>query len=259
MLPAKHKHNLSVHLMLCFLSGVLLMFCHCSYFHTVLNGIISHNFYSSFVCLPGSSSTLSDRISRNPKFVEFFADCIGAIDGSHIYAHVPPNQHVRFQDCHANISQNILAVCGFDELFTYILSGWEGSASDATVYTVAHCQSLAIPPTKYVLGDAGFPSCLAVLVPYCGAWYHLKEWGRANEWYVLGVVNIERGLIVTLLRPSTPEELFNLRHAQLCNVIEWIFSILKQTFCVLLLVSPKFDKTTQAKLIPALVALHNFC
>jgi len=41
-------------------------------------------------------------------------------------------------------------------------------------------------------------------------------------------------------------------------VIEWIFSILKQTFCVLLLVSPKFDKTTQAKLIPALAALHNF-
>ena len=137
-------------------------------------------------------------------------DCVGAIDGSHIYAHVPPNQHVWFQYCHANISQNILAVCGFDELFTYILSGWEGSASDATVYTAAHCQSLAIQPTKYVLGDAGFPSCLSVLVPYCGAQYHLKEWGCANEWYVLGVVNIERGLIVTLLRPSTPEELFNL-------------------------------------------------
>jgi len=41
-------------------------------------------------------------------------------------------------------------------------------------------------------------------------------------------------------------------------VIEWIFSILKQSFHVLLSVSPKFDKTTQAKLIPALVALHNF-
>ena len=153
-----------------------------SYFHIVLNSILNDNFYTSFVRLPSRSSPLPDRIARNPKFAEF-RDCIGAIDGSHIYARVPPDHHVRFRDRHANISQNILAACGFDELFTYVMSGWEGSASDALIYVAARRRSLAIPEGKYILGDAGFPSCLSVLVPYRGVRYHLKEWGRANERY----------------------------------------------------------------------------
>ena len=66
----------------------------------------------------------------------------------------------------------------------YIMSGWEGSTSDALVYIAVHCQSLAIPEGKYLLGDAGFPSCMAVLVPYRGVHYHLKEWGHANEQYM---------------------------------------------------------------------------
>ena len=145
---------------------------------------MDHNFYTSFVQLPGHGSILSDHIANNPKFAEFFSDCVGAIDGSHIYARVSPQDHVRYRDRHANISQNILAVCGFDELFTYIMSGWEGSASDALIYVAARRCSLAIPEGKYVLGDAGFPSCLSVLVPYHGVQYHLKEWGHASERYV---------------------------------------------------------------------------
>lgn len=138
----------------------------------------------SFLRLPGCSSPLSDRIASNLKFAEFFADCIGTIDGSHIYARVAPDYHVCYRDRHANISQNVLAVCGFNELFTYIMSGWEGSTSDALIYVAARRRSLAIPEGKYLLGDAGFPSCMAVLVPYRGVRYHLKEWGRANEWYM---------------------------------------------------------------------------
>ena len=156
----------------------------CSYFHIVLNSILHRNFYTSFVRLPGRSSPPSERIASNPKFADFFADCVGAIDGSHIYARVTPDQHVRFRDRHTNISQNVLAVCNFDELFTYILSGWEGSAANALVYVAACRESLAIPPGKYLLGDAGFPSCMSVLVPYRGTRYHLKEWGCANERYV---------------------------------------------------------------------------
>lgn len=145
---------------------------------------MNEDFYTSFLRLPGRSLPLSDCIASNPKFVEFFADCIGTIDGSHIYARVTPDYHVRYCNRHANISQNVLAVCGFDKLFTYIMSGWEGSASDAFIYVATCCRSLAIPEGKYLLGDAGFPSCMAVLVPYRGVRYHLKEWGHANEQYM---------------------------------------------------------------------------
>jgi hypothetical protein len=65
------------------------------------------------------------------------------------------------------------------------MSGWEGSASDALIYIAARRQSLAIPDGKFLLKDAGFPSCSAILVPYRGVRYHLKEWGRANERYLI--------------------------------------------------------------------------
>ncbi|XP_043693019.1 uncharacterized protein LOC122643465 [Telopea speciosissima] len=39
----------------------------------------------------------------------------------------------RFRDRKGLISQNILAACDHDRRFTYILSGWEGSASDSRI------------------------------------------------------------------------------------------------------------------------------
>lgn len=58
-------------------------------------------------------------------------------------------------------------------------------------------------------------------------------------------------------RPSTKEELFNLRHAMLRNVIEWAFSILKNQFRILLL-SPKYPLEIQIHIPAALSAIHNF-
>ena len=79
------------------------------------------------------------------------------------------------------------------------MSGWEGSASDALIYMAARRHSLAIPEGKYVLGDAGFPSCLSVLVPYRGVWYHLKEWGCASERYVKIPLFKQEGEMLILL------------------------------------------------------------
>ena len=65
--------------------------------------------------------------------------------------------------------------------FTYVLPGWEGSASDSRVYEYAREHDLDIPPGTYMLADAGFPSCNALLVPYRGIRYHLKEWAQAGS------------------------------------------------------------------------------
>ena len=64
-------------------------------------------------------------------------------------------------------------------------------------------------------------------------------------------------MIVTLHSPQTPEELFNNRHAWLCNVIEHIFGVIKHHFKVLL-ITQEYSLEMQSQLISGLVVLHNF-
>ena len=68
--------------------------------------------------------------------------------------------------------------------FFYVLAGWEGSAADGRLWEYARSTDLSIPPGKYLLGDAGFPSCDALLVPYRGVRYHLKEWAEGELRYL---------------------------------------------------------------------------
>ena len=67
--------------------------------------------------------------------------------------------------------------------FTYILSGWEGSATDARVWADALAKGLSVPEGFYIVpirADAGYPHCKELLVPFRGVWYHLQEWGAAG-------------------------------------------------------------------------------
>ena len=76
----------------------------------------------------------------------------------------------------------MLFVCDFDMKFMYMLTGWEGSATDSWVYDDAISSDLQIPDGKYLLTDGGYLLCHKLLVPYRGIRYHLSEWGRANIW-----------------------------------------------------------------------------
>jgi hypothetical protein len=58
-------------------------------------------------------------------------------------------------------------------------------------------------------------------------------------------------------RPTTLEELFNLHHSQARNCVERIFGIIKRQFGVFSH-APEYPIETQAKLVPAITALHNF-
>ena len=80
-------------------------------------------------------------------------------------------------------------------------------------------QSMPIPRGKY---DAGFTNCDFILSPYRGTRYHLKEWERSKA------------------RPKITKEVFNLRHAQLRNIVERVFGVLKERFKILTL--PRFFK-----------------
>lgn len=123
-------------------------------------------FYTTYVRLP--ADVISSKIRHNPKFYPYFRNAVGAIDGSHIPVAPPLHLRPRYRNRKGFLSQNGLFACDFDLRFTYTLTGWEGSASDARIYGNAIGSDLRIPVGKYLLADAGFPLCSKLLVPFRG-------------------------------------------------------------------------------------------
>jgi hypothetical protein len=184
--------------------------------------------------LPTAKTLLSPRIAENPKYAQYFTDCLGALDGTHI------DDQARYQNHKGHLSQNVLAACNFEMEFTYILAGWEGSAHDGTVYCDAvYNQGFITLPGKYWLGDAGYPNSDTVLVPYQSTQYHLKEQRLAGK------------------KPENSKELFNLRHASLWNIIERIFGVVKRKYQILQQPA-EYSIETQTRIILACLGLHNW-
>jgi hypothetical protein len=52
--------------------------------------------------------------------------------------------------------------------FTYVLTGWEGSATDAQVWYDALAKGFTVPEEFYYLADGGYPHCKELLVPFHG-------------------------------------------------------------------------------------------
>lgn len=146
--------------------------------------VVSPTFYNRYVKLPSADQTPPE-IRDDPKLYPFFKDCRGAIDGTHIEAFVPDEAMARYRNRKGYLSQNVLAACTFDMRFCYVLPGWEGSAADGRVYDNARRHSLAIPSGTYFLADASFPTCAGLIIPFKRARYHLKEWARAPERFVI--------------------------------------------------------------------------
>lgn len=139
----------------------------------------SHPFYTSQVKFPNENTPISAMIHDNPSF-RFFDRCIGAIDGTHIRAFASLDDHVVLRNRKGFLSQNCLFICDFQFRFTYSLCGWDGSVADASLWNDARKTDLYMPAGKYLLADAGFGTCDALLIPYRGVRYHLKEWRQAN-------------------------------------------------------------------------------
>lgn len=61
---------------------------------------------------------------------------IGALDGTLIHAIIPREHQTPYRgrgkgDCF----QNVLAICDFNMVFTFLWAGWEGTAHDSRVLT----------------------------------------------------------------------------------------------------------------------------
>jgi hypothetical protein len=182
---------------------------------------------------------LSHKVIEEQEFVAF-KGCIGALDGTHIPAIInSPLNAAPFWNRKQALTQNVLGVVDFDMNFTYVLAGWEGSAHDGRVLRDAMTRGLKVPAGTYYLGDCGYALSSYTLTPYRRVRYHLKEWGPGA------------------LRPQNKEELFNLRHAKLRNVVERTYGVVKKRFKILKLM-PSYSFEEQVKLVKCCFLLHNF-
>ncbi|KAL3500330.1 hypothetical protein ACH5RR_039423 [Cinchona calisaya] len=184
-----------------------------------------------------NQSTLPE-ILGNQRYYPWFADCVGAIDGTHILAAIPLEIQGKFGGRKGIPTQNVLAAISFDLKFSYVLARWEGSAHDSLVLKEALSRpgGLQVPKDKYYLVDAGYGIRNGFIPPYIGVRYHLKEYD-GNP-------------------PQNEKELFNLRHSSLLTTIEQGFGILKKRFRVIDN-DPFWDFKTQMDMVLACCILHN--
>jgi hypothetical protein len=95
-----------------------------------------------------------------------FKNCLGAIDGVLIPAHVPANIQSTWKCQKGFLCQNVLAAVNFDFEFVYVLAGWEGSAHNTRVLNNANSKKLEIPDKKYFVADAGYGFQPGLMTPY---------------------------------------------------------------------------------------------
>ncbi|XP_039832870.1 protein ALP1-like [Panicum virgatum] len=156
------------------------------------------------------------KVRNSHRWYPYFKDCVGAIDGTHVYARVPAKMQAAFRGRKNYPTQNVLAAVDFDLKFTYVLAGWEGSAHDATILADAleRDDGLRVAEGKFYLVDVGYACRPGFLPPYRGTRYHLNEFGGRHY-------------------PTNTRELFNLRHSSLRVTVERAFGALKNRFRII--------------------------
>ena len=95
--------------------------------------------------------------------------------------------------------------------------------------------------------------CYLSLIETCGTICLNGIMPRKHTWFI----SCQSFTLMFFPSPHNPKKLFNLHHASACNVIEWIFGILKWCFQIFYY-PPEYDMSVQALIPPVLAALHNF-
>ncbi|KNE90866.1 hypothetical protein PSTG_15706 [Puccinia striiformis f. sp. tritici PST-78] len=177
-------------------------------------------------------------LTWNPKY-KAFKHTLGALDGVFVSARVLADAHRPWRNRKQVLAQNVLAAVNFNFEFVFVLAGWEGSAHDTRVFNDATSKGLNIPQKKYFLADPGYGLRQGLMTPYRGVRYHLKEQALARQ------------------RPANKQELYNLRHTLLRNIVERIFGCLKRKFPILRS-APKVELRKQVRLVYILCMLWNY-
>ncbi|KAL4362901.1 hypothetical protein GQ457_04G018590 [Hibiscus cannabinus] len=181
---------------------------------------------TKIIC-PRDRGDVQPEIARNYNWFPYFKDCIGAIDGTEVSAWSPASKHIPFRNRKQNLSQNVLVAYSHDMLFTFVCAGWEGMAHDTRVFVNAILSNDKI----YLL----MPRFLS---PFRGQRYHACDFIGRHQ-------------------PREKEELFNMRHSSVRNVIERSIGVLKKRF-VILRDMPNYPLRKQRYIPKACCTMHNF-
>jgi hypothetical protein len=102
-------------------------------FHTVLKVILA---LSRDIIMPTDPTfeNVPHQIRNDDRYYPYFKDCIGAIDGTHVKIIVPSEHQIPYTNRKGYTSTNVMAVCDFNMCFTFVLTGWEGSAHDTRIF-----------------------------------------------------------------------------------------------------------------------------
>nr|KAJ0203101.1 hypothetical protein LSAT_V11C500239260 [Lactuca sativa] len=175
-------------------------------------------------------------IQEKKRFYPYFKNGVWEINGTHVRVKVPNKDVARYRGHKGYPTINVLVACSFDLKFTYVLTMWEGTASDSRIVKDAlkRDDKLLIPRSRYCLVDAGLPHTIELMTPY-------------------------RGVRVFCSPPVNARELFNLRHASLRNAIKRAFGVLKRRFPIIRSThEPFYLCDTQSYIFVACCILHNF-
>ncbi|XP_012834522.1 PREDICTED: uncharacterized protein LOC105955352 [Erythranthe guttata] len=125
-----------------------------------------------------------------------FKGCLGALDGTYVKVRVAQEDKARYRNRKGDISVNVVGVCDASMCFSYVLTGWEGSAADSRVLRDAVCRpnGLIIPDGNYYLCDNGYTNGQGFLAPYRGVRYHLDEWDETSQQWVSWRDDIARAM-----------------------------------------------------------------
>ncbi|KAG6488995.1 hypothetical protein ZIOFF_050253 [Zingiber officinale] len=226
--------------------------------HRICADRFQHSFYTSskwfkrvlravctlgtYIIRPYEHNGVHPHILNNPKWFSYFKNCLGAIDGIHVSAWTPSSIQTSFRGRKIIVTQNVMLACDFDMLFTFVYTGWEGTANDSRVFIDAltrHENNFPKPcGDQFYLVDSGYPNMPGFLAPYRGRRYHLRDYQGQG-------------------RPRGKEELFNYRHSTCRNIIERCIGVLKARFRILKDM-PNYPITRQRLILVACCAVHNF-
>ncbi|KAI3506103.1 hypothetical protein L1887_28459 [Cichorium endivia] len=209
------------------------------FFYEVLDKMM---LFANDMIMPTSFNPNPNIPGHNKRLRRVFKGAVGALDGTLIHAILPANKQDVYRgrgkgECY----QNVLAICDFNMIFTFVVAGWEGTAHDARILSEAltdpHAPFPIPPPDKYYLCDAAYANTRGFMAPYRNIRYWLGDFRRR--------------------RALTNKEKFNHAHAKLRNVIERAYGVLKARFPILKRMAP-FPFVTQRNITIACFALHNF-
>ncbi|GAV86081.1 LOW QUALITY PROTEIN: DDE_4 domain-containing protein [Cephalotus follicularis] len=209
------------------------------YFHEVLATMMT---FAREMIVPSTFDPNLNSPGAHKSLRWIFKGAVGALDGTLVHAIIPASQQTVYKGGKGKCYQNVLLICDFNMIFTFVYAGWEGVANDSRVLTEVMAEPsnnfpFPLPNNKYCLCDVAYTNTRKFMAPYRNIRYWLGDFYPR--------------------RAMTKEEKFNHAYAKLRNVIERAYGVLNARFPILDKMA-HYPFNVQRNVVIACFAFNNF-